>query len=735
MRPKLNTKNPGFEGSDNADPLRMVRRWLGSKIAISGALALLTLVVFLPVVRNEFVNYDDADYVTANQQVQDALTWDGIKWAFTTGHASNWHPLTWLSHMVDCQLFGQRAWAHHLVSVLLHCTNAVLLFLLLDSITAARWRSAFVAALFALHPLHVESVAWASERKDVLCALFVLLTIWVWKEYARRVGSQRSAVNSPDGTGQDRPRGSRSGKVSSREETVFSYVLSFALFGCALMSKPMAVTLPFVLLLLDYWPLGRLFAKRKNGSFSRWSFVILEKVPFMVLSLVSCRITYLVQQRGGAVSTSVTSWARLENAVVAYAMYLRNMFWPHGLAVLYPHPSHWPVGSVIGASGVLLAITVIVVLLQTQRRYLFTGWCWYLGMLVPVIGFVQVGVQSMADRYTYLPLIGVFIMIAWGVPELIAFVGAAVGGQLRRLVPENRQKVALASLGGFCLAACAVLTVNQLEYWQTSETLFGHTAAVTKNNYLAYNNLGYYLSGRGKTEQAMAQYRKALEINPQYEDAYNNMGYALAALKRYPEAIAHYEAALRIRPKHTEVHNNLGNALADTGRIDEAIQHYRIVLAQAPEHADAHNNLGIALAMKGELQEAIEHFQKAIRFKRNYASAHSNLGNAYAVQRKFAEAIAEYRESLRLNPDDAQAHNNLGNALAEQGQLDEAAKDYALALKLNADNPEAHFNLALALVRQGKREDATAHLKEALRLKPTYEEARKQLALIEGKTE
>jgi len=455
-----------------------------------------------------------------------------------------------------------------------------------------------------------------------------------------------------------------------------------------------------------------------------------------------------VQRHGGAVSTSVTIAARIENAIVAYAMYLQNMFWPHDLAVLYPHPGYWPLGviklfganlsvrpTVAWAGVVLVAITVLVLALQPRRRYLATGWCWYLGMLIPVIGLIQVGVQSMADRYTYLPLIGVFIMIAWGTEELMASLNRSLSqtGALRGLLSNRNQKIVFGVAAGACLTACAAATVNQIEYWQNSETLFRRTAGVTKKNYLAYNNLGYYLSGQRKVEEAMENYKKALEINPQYEDAYNNMGYALAGLKRYPEAIAHYEAALRMKPKHTEVHNNLGNALADTGRIDEAIIHYRIVLSQAPEHADAHNNLGIALAMKGELTEAIEHFQKAIRYKKNYASAHSNLGNAYAVQRKFPEAIAEYRESLRLNPDDAQAHNNLGNALAEQGQLAEAAGEYTVAIKMNSDNPEAHFNLALALARQGKRDEATSHLKEALRLKPTYEEARKQLAVMEGK--
>jgi tetratricopeptide (TPR) repeat protein len=732
MRRTLNTKEPVC-----TDPLEKARFWVGSRFVIAAALAFVTLIVFLPVARNEFVNYDDSDYVTANSHVQDGLSWQGLKWAFTTGHASNWHPITWISHMIDCQCFGQRAWAHHLVNALLHCTNGVLLFLLLDLMTGARCKSAFVAGLFALHPLHVESVAWASERKDVLCACFFLLTLIAYAWYAEGMaGRRKPEIRNPKS--ETNPKAERVKRPGAGPPLAILYLLSMFLFTLALLSKPMAVTLPFVLLLLDYWPLGRIRGGQSNKSrIQQWLVLLLEKVPFFILSAASCRVTYLVQRHGGAVSTSVSLGDKIQNALVAYATYILNMLWPHDLAVLYPHPGHWPIPTVVAASCTLLVITVVTALLQPRCRYLFTGWCWYLGMLVPVIGLIQVGVQSMADRYTYLPLIGIFIMIVWSAGDLIVVVGqvaSSLGGP-GRLLSEMRMKIAVASVAGTCLAACAVLTVNQIEYWQTSETLFRRTASVTKNNYLAYNNLGYYLSGRGNIQEAMENYRQALEINPQYEDAWNNMGFALAALKRYPEAIAHYEAALRIRPKHTEVHNNLGNALADIGRIDDAIQHYRIVLAEAPEHADAHNNLGIALAMKGEYPEAIEHFQKAIRYKRNYASAHSNLGNAYAVQHKLPEAVAEYRESLRLNPDDPQAHNNLGNALAEQGQLEAAAKEYEFAIRLNADNPEAHFNLGLALARQGNRDQATSHLREALRLKPTYEEARKQLAAMEGKKE
>ena len=342
----------------------------------------------------------------------------------------------------------------------------------------------------------------------------------------------------------------------------------------------------------------------------------------------------------------------------------------------------------IASAGLLLAIFAAVLLLARKRPYLAVGWLWFCGTLVPVIGLVQVGIQSMADRYTYVPLIGLFIMLVWGIDDLI---------------PARPWRGSALAIGAaLLLAACALLTERQIRFWRDSEALFRHAVQVTRDNYLAYNNLGFYLSGQGRTAEAMENYRLSLKINPAYEDALNNLGYALAGQKKYAEAIPLYEAALRIRPNHAEVHNNLGNALSETGKIDEAIQHYLIVLQQKPDHADAHNNLGIALAMKGKLDEAIPHFHEAIRCKPSYASAHSNLGNALAVQHKLDEAIKEYQESLRLKPDDAQAHNNLGNALAEQGKVEEAIGHYREALRLNTDNPEAHFNLALALHAPGQ---------------------------------
>jgi protein O-mannosyl-transferase len=678
-------------------------------------LAVTTLAVYLPVARHGYVNYDDSDYVTANQHVLSGLTWENVVWAFKTGHASNWHPLTWMSHMLDIQLFGDKPGVEHLVSLAFHIVNTLLLFLLLQRMTGALWRSVMVAALFALHPLHVESVAWISERKDVLSAFFFLLTLGAYARFAEcRMRNAECRMQKPKGS--SAPDDSRFTVHSSRFAPIPGsgwYLLSLLFFALGLMSKPMLVTVPFVLLLADFWPLQRFGSSAVGARASSAWRLLAEKAPFFLLAVLSSVVTFIAQRKGGAVSTSLSLGARVANAVVSYIRYIGKMLWPRDLSILYPHPGHWPAWEVAAAAVLLVGICAGVILVARRRPYLPMGWLWFCGTLVPVIGLVQVGIQSMADRYTYLPLIGLFIMVVWGIAELM---------------PDRPWRAKGLAVGGVSLlAGCALLTERQIQYWRDSAALFGHAVQVTRDNYLAYNNLGFYLSGQGKTAEAMENYRKSLMINPNYEDALNNLGYALAGQNKYLEAIPLYEAALRVRPNHPEVHNNLGNALSETGKIDEAIRHYLITLKENPEHADAHNNLGIALAMKGRLDEAIPHFQAAIRYKPNYASAHSNLGNAFAVQRKLDEAIREYREALRLKPEDAQAHNNLGNALAEQGKVPEAIEQYREALRLNANNPEANFNLGLALLHEGKREEASARFTEALRLRPDYAGARKQL--------
>jgi len=664
------------------------------------------------------VDYDDGDYVTGNVHVQSGLGWESSAWAFKTGHASNWHPLTWLSHELDCQLFGLRAGGHHLTSVFFHIANSVLLLLVLLRMTGALWRSAVVAGLFALHPLHVESVAWVSERKDVLSTFFCLLSVGAYVAYAERAGVKASSGDA----------------LAWRRRA--AYWAAWLCFALGLMSKPMLVTLPFVLVLLDYWPLGRVEAAlAPPRRFARLLPLLVEKVPFLILSAVSSVVTVVVQRHGGAVSSLsiLPLGARAENAAVSVARYIGKTLWPAKLSVLYPHPGHWPVWSVVGSLLLLAGISAGVAVLGRRRPYLPVGWLWFLGTLVPVIGLVQVGVQSMADRYMYLPSIGLFILEVWGVGDVL-IKEERLGGKAVRSEEERRFSKAFTGWGpvvaGALLIGCCLASAHQITYWRDSEALFRHATEVTQGNYLAYNNLGFYLSNHGKAAEAMSEYQKSLDINPAYADALNNMGYALAGQKKYAEAIGYYERALRLQPENAEVHNNLGNALGSVGKSEEALQEYRTALRLNPEHADAHNNLGVALAMQGKLAEAVDQFHEAIRFKRDYASAHSNLGNAFAVQHRLDEAIAQYQEALRLSPSDAQTQNNLGNALAEQGKVPDAVSHYERAIQLNADNPEAHFNLGMALLRLGQRTDAAAHFAEALRLKPDYAQARMQLEAV-----
>ena len=732
-------------------------------------LAIATILAYSRTFQNGFVNYDDADYVTANKQVQQGLTLDGIKWAFTTGHASNWHPLTWVSHMVDVRLFGLNAAGHHATSLALHVANTLLLFWFLNVATGSKWRSAMVAALFALHPLHVESVAWASERKDVLSAFFFLLTLCFYSIHARarcsdlkaecssssattpslhaktqRRQEEGKSANSDLEVGSSKSDGGRwtlNGRGS--ELNVGSYTLSLLCFALGLMSKPMLVTAPFVLLLLDYWPFKRIDLKH-GFSIKQAGTLILEKLPFFLLAGASSVVTYFVQREGGAVSVALTVGQRLANAAVAYVRYLRKTVWPDDLSVLYPHPGSWPAWQVVAAAILLVTITAGVLHLAHKQwhgkewRPLLVGWFWFLGMMVPVIGIVQVGIQSMADRYTYLPIIGLFFGIIWTIAEHRGGERSSSerpqtrGRAVRAPIAQTAFSPARSWIGLCALCVLAMLAFRQVGYWRDTETLFTRAVQVTKDNYLAYNNLGYHYSGKGKIAESMQFYEKSLRIKPDYEDALNNMGYALAKLGRHREAIPYYERALRVRPKHVEVHNNLGNALSELGEMEAAIEHYRFALSQKSDHADAHNNLAIALAMKGQFPEAISHFERTLSLNPTNAGAHSNLGNAYAIQKQFEKAIQQYEKALKLNPQDSQAHNNLGNVLMQQDRTAEALQHYEISLRLNPNNPEGHYNLGMALLRQSKSGEANEHFRRALELRPNYPDAMRRLKEIPG---
>jgi protein O-mannosyl-transferase len=682
--------------------------WWSRPWFVALALAVGTFAVYAPVLWCDFVGYDDTVYVTENWRVLQGLTWEQVDWAFANLAAGFWHPLTWLSHMLDVQIYGLRAWGHHLTNLLLHAGSTVLLFMLLQRITGFLWRSALVAALFALHPLHVESVAWVAERKDVLSALFGFVSLWFYASYAQ----------SPSG---------------QKESAITNYSLSLLLFGCSLASKSTLVTLPLLMLALDYWPLkrwpGAECGVRSDSQPSRRSFafglkppaspllaLLLEKAPFLALSLASGLLTLHAEKSIGAVATKggIPLLMRASNAVVSCVRYLEQMVWPVNMAVFYPYPKALSLWLVFGAAFLLVAVTVWVVLAVRRRPYLAVGWFWYLVILLPVSGLIQVGSHSRADRYTYVPLVGIFLMVVWAVGELFS-----------RWRPP---KLLVGILAAGVLLACGWRTQNQLRHWRNAESLFSHALAVTKDNYLAYNNVGYYLMHKyGRLDDAMECFRRAISLYPDEVEALGNLGYALAAKGQAAEAITYYQAALRTNPGHAATHNNLANVLSNLGKIDEAIQEYQLALQSEPDYAEAHNNLGIALAQKGRFDEAVAQFRAAIRFKPNYAIAHNGLANVFTLRGQYQEAVPEYQEALRLDPAYAEAQNGLGYALAGVGRFDQAAVHYREALRLNADYVAAHYNLGCALARLDRRDEAIAQLNEALRLQPDYAEAKQKL--------
>ncbi len=582
-------------------------------------LAVITSAIYWPVMNCDFTNLDDPDYFTANPHVLGGLTWADVGWAFHMGDFRFWHPLTWLSLMLDVTLFGKGAGGPHFTNLLLHTANTVLVFLVFRRLTGAHWRSALVAGLFALHPLRVESVAWVCERKDVLSTLFWLLTLWT---YSRHAAFQVSSVKRQAGPKR-------------------WYGLALLFFALGLLSKPMLVTVPFVMLLLDYWPLRRVpsvtcqvssgVATDNSTSFAFFSLLrspalwrlVREKIPFFALSAISCVVTFSLHRMDEAVITlaDLPAYARIENGFVSYARYFGKTFWPVDLATPYPYSWPWPMILVVCATGLVMGLCVAAVWLGRRRPYVFVGWFWFVGTLIPVIGLIQVGPQAMADRFTYVPLIGLFIILAWSAGEM--------SGRWQRL------KGVIIAAAVLALAACGVRTRDQLRNWQNSETLFRHALAVSKDNYLASNYLGLWLLVNGRTEEAMDDFRRALQICPDYPQAHFNLAVALARQHKFEEAIAHYREVLRLDPNNAEAHLNLGSAFLELGRLNEA---------------------------EGE-------FTAALRINPYLAAGYYNLANVLDRQNRGDDAVRDYQEALRLKPDYAEAHNNLGNILAMRGEL------------------------------------------------------------------
>jgi tetratricopeptide (TPR) repeat protein len=567
-------------------------------LAVCLGLVVATVAAYWPVTANQFVEYDDGRYVRDNAVVRKGLTLEGLEYAFRTREGGNWHPLVWMSHMLDVELWGMNAGGHHASNVALHLASALLLFLVLARMTGAAWPSAFIAAAFALHPLHVESVAWAAERKDTLSGIFWMTTLSSYWWYAQRPSAGR-------------------------------YLLVLAPFVCGLMSKPTVVTLPFVLLLLDFWPLRRLNRKAVLP-------LLAEKLPLLALSAVICVVTVTAQREAGAVASSdaFPLGLRVQNALVAYTVYLEKTLWPVNLTVLYPYARNLPALGVIAAFLVLVGTSGLVVYLARRFPYLAVGWFWYVGTLVPVIGIIQVGHQPLADRYTYIPLIGIFIAVACGLWNLAAV---------------RARRIALAVAAGGVLAAWVVVARAQVRCWKDSRTLYEHTLRATENNYVIHYNLGKVLQNQNETDAAIEHYLEALRIRPSFPPPHNNLGVVFAARGRMKEAIEHYEQAARFNPRDADVHNNLANALSNEGRHAEADVHFRESLRLRPS-AGTHSNYALALILAGRLDEAVENAETAVRMNPQYPQAHNNLATALVKQGKPTEAIVHYREALRLMP-------------------------------------------------------------------------------------
>jgi tetratricopeptide (TPR) repeat protein len=649
------------------------------KVWICLSLAAVTLAVYGQALRCQFLTFDDQAYVTENRHVLPGLTFADIGWAFRSVTAGNWHPLTMLSHMLDCQIYGLRPWGHHLTSILLHTANTVLLFLVLARMTGAVWPSACVAALFGVHPAHVESVAWIAERKDVLCGFFCLLAI---RAYLKA-------------------------QISSSK---YRYVWVTILFALALMSKPMAVTLPFVLLLLDFWPLGR----ARGWDWPLWRRLAVEKWPLLLLSVVWCGVTVWAQRHDQAVASAVELpfSGRLAHTMISYLNYMRVLVFPWHLAAYYPYQHHEPLvwGAVAGVA--LALVTWLAVAWARQRPYVIVGWLWFLGMLVPVIGLVQVGGQGWADRYLYLPSIGFFVIVVWGGAEWVARLPA-----VKLLVP----------LVGVALV---VATSVELRYWKDTRTLFGRAMAVTDNNYLAMTLAGSMDADKGKLDDAIRLYRQALACKPVYPEAHFFLGRALEGKGQTAEAMSEYNEALRLRPDFDVAHVMVGLLLTKEQKYDQAVAHYQAALKTNPESAPAQSDWGMALTKQGRWQESIAHYEEALRLDPTLAEAHNNLGIDYLQTGRLADGVRELRMTLKLNPGDTETEFNLAQALNQQQQWGDAAELLKPLAQAHPSDFNAQFQYGLALEHLGQTRDAMSHYAAALLKNPDFPDALQHLAWI-----
>jgi len=645
-----------------------------ASLILAAALLVATFGVYAQVATHAFITLDDDAFIVQNQALKGGLSWAGTRWAFTTHLHGNWTPLTWLSLLTDYELHGLEARGYLLENAALHATTSALLFLALFRMTGARGKSLVVAALFAFHPLHVESVAWAAERKDVLSGVFFSLALLA---HARAC---------------DRPT------LARRSVTV-------GVSAAGLLAKPMLVTLPLVLLLLDYWPLGRLRGGAEQTAIDpqRMRAAVVEKLPMLVLAAGFSVLTFLAQRNVGAVASLelLPFGVRAANALVSYAGYLVQALWPSDLAIFYPPtPSRLAAWKVAAATLFLATATLFCARQWRRRPYAIVGWLWYIGMLVPVIGLVQVGLQAHADRYTYLPLIGIFLLVVFGAEEL-----AGYWPPLRRALPVLATAV---------LAALAGATLKRLELWRGSIPLFEHTLSVTEGNYIIHSALGKALGLAGRNAEAIAHYEEALRLQPRFAEAQFNLANRLASIGREEEAIAHYQEALRIFPDFVDAHYNLGNHLRRVGRQAEAIAQYQEALRIDPRFAPAHDHLGNLLASLGRTQEAVAEWQETLRIEPAFVEAHYQLAIYFASQGQDEDAISQYEETLRLKPDLAEGHQALGEILVKRGRRREAATHYEEALRLQPALANAAWDLAW--LRATDPEASNRDGPEALRL-------------------
>jgi protein O-mannosyl-transferase len=660
-------------------------------------LIMLSIIIYWNTQNHTFIYYDDQLYVTSNHRIQAAITLKNVFSMFTDTHTGNWHPLTMMSHMLDWQLFGEKAGGHHWISVIIHIFNTVLLFLLLNQLTGAIWRSFLVAALFAVHPINVESVAWVAERKNVLSTFFWILTILFYVWYVKQPGWKR-------------------------------YLLVFLCFALGLMSKPMLVTLPFVLLLLDYWPLNRTSINTQNKNQveiqtplqkgkPKLSFLILEKIPLFILTAISICVTLYTQHNVRAMVNldSLPVLKRINNAIVSYGLYIKKMFWPMDLSVFYPL-YNIDIWQLLIGSALMVTLTIIALNYYRKYPYLLVGWFWYIGTLVPVIGLVQVGAQSMADRYAYVPFIGLFIMLVW---------------YLANIVKRNAcKKFSLILTSFIVILVLSVLSWQRCQLWGDQFALWND---VLKNHKVAfaYNFRGLAYVDQGQYSLALADYNIAIARDKKFAEAINNRGILYSTIGQYKNALKDYNQAIELQPKFADAYYNRGILYLEINKWDAAISDFTIAINIDPYMADYFNNRGVALRLKGEYEKSFADFGRALKINQNLAEAYFNRGIINNIYEKYIPAIANFTEALKIKPQYTDAYFNRGVSFAFLGKYDDAIRDFRQVLNINANYIPDLENMGSLLKKMKRYEESSIQLKKILQIKPNDQEALKNIKEIE----